>query len=157
MPIIKTSLAENYSVILALRLITGLIWFGTAIRRILIPNFYDRITEMSAGEALYPPAIMEWAASNWSLIFAVVLGLEIIASISLLTGTLARAGAALATINGFAIGLAGFALGIFDLIIPWTAALLSLVLLLFTHPGMYRGVDEQISTRDLPGWIKALM
>ncbi|MFW9779108.1 MAG: hypothetical protein ACFFE8_09670 [Candidatus Heimdallarchaeota archaeon] len=157
MPIIKTTLAENYSIIFPLRLITGLIWFGTAIRRILIPNFFDRIADMAAGEPLLPPALMDWAVSNWVLIFAVVLSLEIISSLSLLTGTFARAGAALATFNGFAIGLAGIGLGILDLIIPWTAALMSLVLLLFSHPGMYRGIDEQLSARDLPEWVKVLM
>ncbi|MFW9854987.1 MAG: hypothetical protein ACFFFG_07990 [Candidatus Thorarchaeota archaeon] len=157
MPIIKTALAENYSIIFPLRLITGLIWFGTAIRRVLFPNFLDRITDMAAGEPLLPPALMDWAVSNWVLIFGIVLSIEIISSLSLLTGTLARAGAALATFNGFAIGLAGVGLGILDLIVPWTAAVMSLVLLLFSHPGMFRGIDEQLNAKDLPKWVKVLM
>lgn len=157
MPIINTAFEKNYSIVFPLRLITGLIWFGTAIRRILLPNFQDRITEMAAGEALYPPVLMDWAVANWTIIFVVVLGLELISSMSLLTGTLSRAGAVLATINGFAIGLAGIGVGIIDLIIPWAAAVMSLILLLFTHPGMYRGVDEQLNDKDLPKWVKLLM
>ncbi|MHA2224682.1 MAG: hypothetical protein ACXAC8_05735 [Candidatus Hodarchaeales archaeon] len=129
-------------------------------RRLLMPNFNDfeqRITQMAQGGPLIPPPFMEWAIANWLLIFLVVLTLEIVSSLSLLTGTLSRAGAFIATINGFAIGLAGLGLGIMDLIIPWTVAIITLILLLFTHPGMYIGVDARLKEKNLPSWIKILI
>ena len=80
-----------------------------------------------------------------------------ISSLSLLTGTCARGGAFIATLNGFAIGVAGIGLGIIDLIIPWTAAVFTLILLLFTHPGQYKGLDEKLIEKDIPNWLKVLM
>lgn len=160
MPIIQTKLEKNKPLILTLRIISGLIWGGTVLRRLVLPNFGNfeqRITQMAQGSALYPPLIMDWAVTNWFLIFLTVLLLEIISSLSLLTGTFSRLGALLATINGFAIGLAGIGLGLFDLLIPWTVAIITLVLFIFTHPGMYYGADERLVKRNLPSFIKLLM
>ncbi|MHA2296062.1 MAG: hypothetical protein ACXAEU_03750 [Candidatus Hodarchaeales archaeon] len=151
MPIVKnTFFEENKTLVLGLRLVAGLIWFGTVVRRLLVPNFYERIAKMGQGDPLLPDFIMELAIENWTLIFLVVLSIEILASTSLLTGTFARGGAFLATINGFLIGLAGIGVGIGDLLVPWSAALITLVLFLFTHPGMYRGLDEKLSEKNLP-------
>ncbi|MHA2105510.1 MAG: hypothetical protein ACW981_18955, partial [Candidatus Hodarchaeales archaeon] len=141
MPFLHVSLFENKNLVLILRLVVGLTWFGTVVRRILIPNFQERITGMSEGGTLIPEPLMEIFVENWFLIFLIVLTIEIIVSFSLLTGTLARGGALLATINGFAIGLSGIGLGITDLLIPWFFAILSLILFLFTHPGTYKGLD----------------
>jgi uncharacterized membrane protein YphA (DoxX/SURF4 family) len=157
MPIIKTNLNEKYSLILVLRLISGLVWFGTAFRRIFVPNFEQRITEMAVGGPLFPAPIMEFAVNNWIIIFVLVLGLEVIASLSLITGTFTRGGALLATINGFGIGMAGIGLSIADLLVPWSVAVITLVLFLFTHPGMYKGVDVKLSEKKLPSWLKFLM
>ncbi|MHA1983374.1 MAG: hypothetical protein ACW967_03390 [Candidatus Hodarchaeales archaeon] len=154
MPIIQFSLFENKNLVLVLRLIVGLTWFGTAVRRILIPNFEERITDMSEGGTLIPEALMKILVENWFLIFLIVLSIEGIVSFSLLSGTLARGGALLATINGFAIGLSGIGLGIVDLLIPWFFAFLSLILFLFTHPGKYIGLDERLSEKKLPQVIK---
>ncbi len=160
MPIIKTSFDEKRELIVILRFIVGLVWFGTVLRRLLTPefsSFEERISQMAQGPALYPNVFMDLAVANWFLIFLVILAFEIISSISLLSGSLARGGALIATVNGFAIGVAGIGLGIIDLLIPWTAAILSLFLFLFSHPGMYYGVDEKLKEKNLPSWIKILM
>ena len=160
MPIIKTKIEQNILLITTLRIVVGLIWFGTVLRRLLMPNFNnfeERITEMAQGPALYPEPLMELAVENWLLIFLMVLSIEIISSISLISGSLARGGALISTFNGFAIGLAGIGLGISDLIIPWTVATISLFLLLFSHPGMYYGIDERLKEKKLPSWVKVLM
>jgi hypothetical protein len=154
MPFLHVSLFENKNLVLILRLVVGLTWFGTVVRRILIPNFQERITGMSEGGTLIPEPLMEIFVENWFLIFLIVLTIEIIVSFSLLTGTLARGGALLATINGFAIGLSGIGLGITDLLIPWFFAILSLILFLFTHPGMYKGLDIKLNEKQLPQLIK---
>ena len=112
---------------------------------------------MASGTPLFPQAFMDFAVDNWIVIFLFVLSLEIISSLSLLSGTFARAGAFMATINGFGIGMAGLGLSLLDLIIPWTVAVITLFLLLFTHPGMYKGVDARLSEKDLPSWLKSLM
>ncbi|MFX1507620.1 MAG: hypothetical protein ACFFDC_16160 [Promethearchaeota archaeon] len=160
MVIIKSSFEEKKELIVLLRLLIGLIWFGTVLRRLLTPNFSnfeERITQMAQGPSLYPNPIMEVVVNNWFIIFLIVLSLEIISSISLLSGILARGGAFLATINGFLIGLAGIGLSIVDLLIPWTAAAISLFLFLFSHPGLYYGIDEKLKGKNLPHWIKILM
>lgn len=155
MPIIQTKNPFNEKLILGLRIFAGLIWLGTVFRR-LGPNngdFEDRITEMGDGTTIFPDVIMEFAIDQWFLIYILVLLLEILSSLSLLTGTLARGGALLATVNGFAIGMAGLGLGMTDLIIPWSVALITLFLLLFTHPGRYRGVDRSLANKNLPRFI----
>ena len=160
MVIIKTGFEEKKELILFLRIIVGLVWFGTVLRRLITPNlsnFEERINQMAQGPALYPNPIMEIAITNWFLIFLVVISLEIISSISLLSGSLARGGALIATLNGFLIGLAGIGLGLIDLLIPWSVATISLFLFLFSHPGLYYGVDEKLWEKNLPFWIKILM
>ncbi|MFW9903560.1 MAG: hypothetical protein ACFFFH_04445 [Candidatus Thorarchaeota archaeon] len=160
MVVIKSSFEEKKELIVLLRLIVGLIWFGTVLRRLFTPNFNnfeERISQMAQGPSLYPNPIMDVAINNWFMIFLIVLSLEIISSISLLSGSLARGGALLATINGFLIGLAGIGLSIIDLLIPWTAAAISLFLFLFSHPGFYYGVDERLKKKNLPYWIKIMM
>lgn len=160
MPFINSSLEEKHNLILFIRILSGLIWGGTALRRILMPNFSDfelRITEMSQGSTLYPEFLMNWAVENWFFIFLIVLGFELFSSFSLLTGFLGRAGAFVATINGFAIGLAGIGLGPIDLIIPWAAAILTLILVLFTHPGFHFGLDKRLKEKNLPSWVIFLM
>ncbi|UCG03857.1 MAG: hypothetical protein JSW11_07700 [Candidatus Heimdallarchaeota archaeon] len=160
MVIIKTSIEDQKKLIVSLRIFVGLIWLGTVIRRLLTPdlgNFEERITQMAQGPALYPNQIMEIAITNWFLIFLVIISLEIISSISLLSGTLARGGALIASLNGFLIGLAGLGLGIIDLIIPWAMAAISLFLFFCTHPGLYFGVDDKLSKKNLPLWIKMLI
>ncbi len=95
MPIINTGLKEKKNFILILRIVSGLIWGGTVIRRLLMPNFSDfeqRITQMAQGGPLIPQPLMDWAIANWFLIFLVVLTFEILSSLSLLTGTFTRAG-----------------------------------------------------------------
>ena len=159
-PFIRSRIEENQNLILAIRILTGLIWGGTVFRRLLMPNFSDfelRIIEMSQGSTLYPEFLMNWAIENWFYIFLIVLFFEIISSISLLAGFLGRAGAFVATINGFAIGLAGIGLGLIDLIIPWSVAILTLILVLFTHPGVYFGLDKNLKEKNLPSWINFLM
>ncbi len=159
MPLIKTSLEEKWLIILALRVIAGLVWFGTVLRRLFTPNYSDfeqRITDMAQG-AWYPEDFMDFAVDNWFFFFLIVLSLELITSLSLLSGTFARGGALVATLNGFAIGVAGIGLGIFDLIIPWTVAVITLILLLFTHPGQYKGLDEKLIEKNIPKWLKVLM
>ena len=69
MPIIQFSLFENKNLVLVLRLIVGLTWFGTAVRRILVPNFRERIINMSEGDTLIPEPLMEIFVENWFLIF----------------------------------------------------------------------------------------
>ncbi len=160
MVFIKSRIEEKKELIILLRIIVGLIWFGTVLRRLMTPNlgnFEERIIQMAQGPTLYPTLIMEIAITNWLLIFLIIIFLEIISSISLLSGSLARGGAFLATFNGFFIGLAGVGLGIIDLIIPWTVAAISLFLYLFSHPGLYYGVDKKLWEKNLPFWIKILM
>ncbi|MHA1996263.1 MAG: hypothetical protein ACW97Z_17150 [Candidatus Hodarchaeales archaeon] len=154
MVIINSRLQEKKEIIFGLRIITSLIWLGTAFRRIFMPTFEERITAMAAGSPLLPSSIMEWVVTNWVLIFILVLSLEITSSLSLLTGTLARAGALVATINGFGIGLAGIGVSVVDLIIPWSAAIITLILFLFTHPGLYHGIDGKLQAKNLPQWLK---
>ena len=154
MPIISISLFKNNNLVLVLRLIVGLVWLGTAIRRIIIPNFQDRITAMAEGGTLIPGSLMNFFVENWQILFFIVLAIEIISSFSLLSGTFARGGALLATINGFAIGLSGIGLGIWDLFIPWFFAFLSLLLLLFTHPGLYKGIDSRLEQKELPKFLR---
>ena len=98
--------------------------------------------------------IMDFAVANWFLLFLVVVSIEIIATVSLILGLLARGGALLATINGFAIGMAGLGLGLIDLLIPWSAAAITLFLFLFTHPGKYLGIDERLQDKDIPKWLQ---
>ncbi|MHA1978062.1 MAG: hypothetical protein ACW98F_14575 [Candidatus Hodarchaeales archaeon] len=157
MPIINSKINPNSNLILVLRILPGLVWLGTAFRRILIPNFEQRISEMAVGDPIIPTSIMEFAVNNWKIIFIIVLGIEIISSISLLTGTFARGGAFLATINGFGIGMAGLGLGVIDLVVPWLVAVITLVLFLFTHPGMYKGMDAKLKKNNFPSWLKSLM
>ncbi len=152
MPIIQTKKAINAKLILFLRIFTGLVWLGTVYRR-LGPDkgdFKDRITSMGEGSTIFPETIMEFAVDKWFILYLIVLSIEIISSLSLLTGTLARGGALLATINGFAIGMAGVGLGIIDLIIPWSMGLITLFLFLFTHPGRYNGFDGYLVKKNLP-------
>jgi hypothetical protein len=142
----------NPKLVLILRGLTGLVWFGTFIRR-LSPNYGDfenRITSMSEGSTILPNPIMELAVDHWFLIYLSIISIEVIISISLLTGTLARGGALLGTINGFLIGMAGIGISFLDLIIPWSVALLTLYLFLFSHPGRYKGVDNYLQSKDLP-------
>ena len=160
MVIIKSSFEEKKELIVLLRLLVGLIWFGTVLRRLLTPNFSyfeERIIQMTQGPSLYPNPIMDVAVNNWFIIFLLVLILEISSSVSLLSGSLTRGGAFLATINGFLIGLAGIGLSMIDLLIPWIAAAISLFLFLFSHPGLYYGVDEKLKEKNLPRWVKILM
>ena len=153
MVIIKTRFERKEQIIFGLRILTGLIWLGTAIRRLFIPTFEARITAMASGNTLFPSAFMEFAVTNWVLILLIVLSLEVLISFSLLTGTFGRAGALLATVNGFGIGMAGIGVSLLDLIVPWTAAVLSLILFLFSHPGMYKGIDSRLSQKNLPRWL----
>ena len=157
MPVINANIDEMKELIVILRVLVGLVWFGTVLRRLMMPNFAEQIIQMAQGPALYPDFIMEFAVANWFIIFLVILMFERLSSISLLSGTLARGGALLATVNGFAIGLAGIGSGIIDLLIPWTIAVISLFLFLFSHPGMYYGLDEKLEENNLPSWIKILM
>jgi hypothetical protein len=160
MPIIKTSVEEKKEIIVILRLLVGLIWFGTVLRRLMTPNFSnfeERITQMAQGPALYPNIFMELAVANWFIIFLFILSIEIVSSLSLLSGSFARGGALLATVNGFGIGLAGISLGITELLVPWTAALISLFLFLFSHPGMYYGIDGKLKEKNLHSCIKILI
>ncbi len=154
MPIFDTKLQEFKVFILIIRLVVGFVWFGTVLRRIAIPNFQQRITSMAEGGTFVPQVLMDVLVENWSVIFLIVLSIEIVSSFSLLSGTLARGGALLATINGFAIGLSGIGLGLVDLLIPWFIAFLSLILLLFTHPGLYKGIDTKLEQKDLPKFLK---
>ncbi|MHA2249182.1 MAG: hypothetical protein ACXAD7_02415 [Candidatus Kariarchaeaceae archaeon] len=152
MPIINTKQDLNVNLMLSLRLFAGLIWLGTVIRRFSsnYGDFKERITSMADGTTIFPDFIMEFAVKNWIYIYLLVVSIEIISSISLLFGVFARGGALLATINGFAIGMAGVGLGIQDLLIPWSVAIITLFLLIFTHPGRYKGVDAQLINRPLP-------
>ena len=155
MPIIQTKKPINEKLILGLRIFTGLVWLGTVFRR-LGPNrgdFEDRITSMGSGSTIFPETIMDFAIDNWFILYLIVLTIEIVSSLSLLTGTLARGGALLATANGFAIGMAGVGLGIIDLIIPWSTALVTLFLFLFTHPGRYKGFDSSLANKNLPSYV----
>ncbi|MHA1946900.1 MAG: hypothetical protein ACW97W_12415, partial [Candidatus Hodarchaeales archaeon] len=99
-------------IIFIIRIGTGLVWFGTVIRRIIVPNFEERLIEMSQGQTLLPPNIMSFAVDNARLIFVFIITMEIISSLSLITGTFSRFGATLATIIGFGIGMAGIGIGI---------------------------------------------
>jgi hypothetical protein len=157
MPIIQSSLPQHQRLILLIRLIVGGTWFLTTIRRILVPNFQERITAMAQGSTLIPEQLMDLAVENWFIIFSIVLSLELISSVSLLTGTLARLGSLLLTVNGFAIGMAGIGISLFDLFLPWSVAILSLVLLLFTHPGQYKGFDGVLINKNIPDWLKKFM
>ena len=157
MPFVNSRINDKRNLIFVLRIFTGLVWLGTAFRRVFIPNFQQRINEMAAGDPIFPTSIMEFAVNNWSVIFILVLGLEVISSFSLLTGTFARGGAFIATINGFGIGMAGLGLSLLDFLVPWTVGVIALVLFLFTHPGMYKGVDAKLSQKDIPSWLKSLM
>lgn len=159
MPIIVTRLEEKHSIILAMRLISGMIWLGTVIRRLEsnYGDFESRITAMGQGDTFFPDFLMKLAVENWFIIYLMVMSIEILVSISLLTGTLSRGGALLATVNGFGIGLAGVGIGISDLLIPWTVALITLILLLFTHPGKYKGFDRILDEKKLPKVIKLLI
>ncbi|MHA2401708.1 MAG: hypothetical protein ACXADH_01855 [Candidatus Kariarchaeaceae archaeon] len=142
----------NPKLVLILRGLAGLVWFGTVIRR-LSPNYGDfenRIASMSEGSTILPDPIMELAVDHWFIVYLVVISIEAIISISLLTGTLARGGALLATVNGFLIGMAGIGISTLDLVIPWSVALLTLYLFLFSHPGRFRGVDQYLQSKDLP-------
>ncbi len=112
---------------------------------------------MAQGPVLYPKSFMEIAVANWFILFLIILIIEIISSLSLLSGSFARGGALLATLNGFGIGLAGIGLGITELLVPWTAALISLFLFLFSHPGWYYGIDGKLKEKNLPSWIKVLI
>ncbi|MCH8906765.1 MAG: hypothetical protein IH840_06725 [Candidatus Heimdallarchaeota archaeon] len=152
MPIISTKYQINIRLVLTIRLISGLVWFGTVIRRLgsNYGNFEERIATMSEGTTIFPELFMNLAVDNWFIIYLIVITLEILSSISLLTGTLARAGALFSTLNGFGIGMAGLGLGLIDLIIPWSVALLTLVLFLFTHPGRFKGVDSILHEKNLP-------
>ncbi|MHA1512865.1 MAG: hypothetical protein ACTSRJ_02235, partial [Candidatus Hodarchaeales archaeon] len=100
-----TSRKKEINVII--RVGTGLVWLGTVIRRILIPNFEERLIQMSQGQTLLPSNIMSIAVDNATLIFMFIIFLEIISSVSLITGTFSRFGALTASILGFGIGLAG--------------------------------------------------
>ncbi|OLS22424.1 MAG: hypothetical protein HeimC2_29510 [Candidatus Heimdallarchaeota archaeon LC_2] len=155
MPIIETKNPINENLILLLRIIAGLVWLGTVFRR-LGPNqgdFEDRIISMGEGTTILPESIMEFAIDQWFLLYLLVISIEIISSFSLLTGTLSRGGALLATVNGFAIGMAGIGLGIIDLIIPWSVAFITLFLFLFTHPGLYKGFDGKLVNKNLPSFV----
>ncbi len=158
MPIIQTSNPINEKLIFSLRMFAGLIWLGTFFRRLgeNQGDFEDRITSMGDGSTIFPEAIMEFAIDKWFLIYLIVISIEILSSLSLLSGTLARGGAFLSTVNGFAIGMAGVGLGIIDLIIPWSVALITLFLLLFTHPGRYKGLDSTLAKKELPSFIRML-
>jgi len=159
-PLINSRISDNVILIVLLRSITGLIWFGTVLRRILLPNFGNfevRITEMSQGILLLPDMLMQIAVANWFLVFLFLIIIEFLASVSLLTGTLARGGAFLATFIGFGIGMAGIGISLIDLVIPWSAAFVSLFLLLFTHPGIYFGVDSKLKDKNLPDLLKKLI
>lgn len=155
MPIIQTKNIINEKLIFSLRMFAGLVWLGTVFRRLgeNQGDFENRITSMGDGSTIFPEAIMEFAIEKWFLIFMIIISIEILSSLSLLTGTLARGGAFLSTVNGFAIGMAGIGLGIVDLIIPWSVALITLFLLLFTHPGRYKGMDVSLVNKDLPRFI----
>lgn len=160
MPLINSRISKNMKLIVLLRSITGIIWFGTVLRRILLPNFGNfeaRVTEMSQGLPLIPDIIMQIAVTNWFWVFLFIVIIEFLASISLLTGTLARGGAFLATFIGFAIGMAGVGISLIDLVIPWSVALVTLFLLLFTHPGIYFGVDSKLIDKNLPNLLKKLI
>jgi hypothetical protein len=109
---------------------------------------------MAEGTTIFPSSFMDLAVEHWFLIYLLVIILETLSSLSLLTGTLSRGGALAATIDGFGIGMAGIGLGLMDLLIPWGVAVITLYLLLFTHPGRYKGVDEKLVQKDLPSIIK---
>lgn len=159
MPIIVTRLEEKHLIIFPLRIFSGLIWLGTVIRRLEsnYGDFESRITAMGQGDTIFPDSLMKLAVENWFSIYLLVITIEILVSISLLTGTLSRGGAFLGTVNGIGIGMAGVGLGIIDLIIPWTAALITLILFLFTHPGKYKGFDRILDEKKLPKVIKLLI
>jgi uncharacterized membrane protein YphA (DoxX/SURF4 family) len=144
-------------IILIIRISTGLVWFGTVIRRILVSNFEERLLEMSQGQTLLPPNIMSFAVDNVGLLFILIISLEIISSLSLITGTFSRLGAILATILGFGIGLAGMGISLVDLLIPWTVAICTLYLAIFTHSGAYKGVDSFLEKKNLPRILKILI
>ena len=144
-------------IIFIIRIGTGLVWFGTVIRRIIVPNFEERLIEMSQGQTLLPPNIMSFAVDNAGLIFAFIISMEIISSLSLITGTFSRFGATLATIIGFGIGMAGIGIGIIDLVIPWILALCTLYLAIFTNSGTYLGVDSYLEKKNLPRIFKILI
>ena len=151
-------LSSNQNLNLTLRLVACMIWAGTVFRRIFIPNFEARISKMAGGSTLFPKSIMDWAVSNWQLIFFAVLFIEIVISISLLFGIFARFGSLLATVNGIGIGMAGLGLGIADLLIPWSVAVVTLYLFLFTHPGLYKGLDKNLQSNEkLPNSLKKLI
>lgn len=150
-------LLANNRLIFYLRVGSGLVWFGTAIRRIFIQNFEERIIKMAEGTTLFPKSIMDWAVLNWNFVFAIVLIFEIIISFSLILGLFARFGSFLATINGFGIGMAGLGLGVIDLLIPWLVAVVTLFLFLFTHPGTYKGIDETLQGKKLPKIVEILI
>ena len=156
MPIIRTSFEDKHLIILVLRLFAGLIWLGTVIRRLGYDygDFESRISAMGEGDTIFPESFMKLAVEYWFVVYTIIISIEILVSLSLLTGTFSRAGALLATINGFGIGMAGVGIGIADLLIPWTAALITLILLLFTHPGMYKGIDRLLSEKELPRILK---
>jgi hypothetical protein len=160
MPIINVDYEFNKNMVVILRLFSGLVWLMTVIRRLFTPNysnFEERITTMAEGTTIFPSALMDIAVTNWFFIFLIILCLEIISSLSLLSGFLARGGALIATVNGIAIGMAGVGLGIGDLLIPWSVAMVTLFLLLFTHPGKYKGIDSYLIERKIPKWVKPLI
>lgn len=159
MPLVEIDTDISPNLILGIRLITGFVWLGTVFRRLFLPNFDNfegRISQMAQGDPLFPEFFMEFAVEYWYLFFAIIVTIEFISAISLLLGVFARGGALLATINGFAIGMAGIGLGIVDLIIPWSVAFGTLFLLLFTHPGRYKGMDGELYQKDIPRFLLIL-
>lgn len=159
MPIIQTKYEIPNNVILVSRLIAGLVWFFTVLRRLLSPNFDNfegRISSMAEGNTLFPQFFMDFAVNYWYLIFGLILSIEILSAISLLLGIYARGGSLLATVNGFAIGMAGVGIDLINLVIPWSVAILTLFLLLFTHPGRYKGLDNKLQNLDLPRFLLIL-
>jgi len=149
--------AQNAKIVAFLRIAIGLIWFSTFVRRIAVPNFQERIESMASGSSLLPEALMTLAAENWEIIYFGVLFIEILTSISLIFGIFAKGGALLATFDGILTGMAGFGLGPVDLIIPWSVAAISLFLVVFTHPGLFYGIDQRLKGKNLPVILKTLI